>query len=121
MALLCLAVQKHRLPVVSSLLIQPQSSEKTELSLETPKMISGYDTEKLIFIASLDTLLAFETSTNEDSNIPGRREIQKPVAYSVVCLAVFQASKSFWKELISVGQLTGIVFTSFPAVAQREP
>ncbi|KAK4830811.1 hypothetical protein QYF61_013740 [Mycteria americana] len=50
--------------------IQPQSSEKTELSLETPKMISGYDTEELIFIASLDSLLAFETSTNKDSNIP---------------------------------------------------
>jgi len=73
------------------------------------------------FIASLDTLLAFETSTNKDSNIPSRRQIQKPIACSVVCLAVFQAFKFFWKVLKSVGQGTVIVVTSFPAVAQREP
>ena len=104
----------------SCLLIQPRSSEKLELSLETPKMICGYDTEKLIFITLLDTLLAFETSTNKLSNIPGKRQIQKPVAYSVVCLAVFQAFKIFWKVLICVGQGTVIVVTSSPAVAQRE-
>lgn len=67
MALLYSAVSKHRLPVFSCLLIQPQSSEKTELSLETPEMIYGYDTEKLIFISSLDALVAFERSTNKHS------------------------------------------------------
>lgn len=81
----------------SSLLVQPQSSEKTELSPETPKMFGQYDTEKLIFIASLDTLMAFETSTNKDSSIPGGRQIQKPIAYSAVCFAAFQAFKFFGK------------------------
>ena len=55
-----------------------------ELGLETPEMISGYNTEKLIFITSLDTLLAFETSTNKLSNIPGKRQIQKD-KYALLC------------------------------------
>lgn len=99
----------------SSLLIQPQSSEKTELSLETPKMIGGYDTEKLTFVASLDTLVAFGTRTKKDSSIPGGRQLQKRIAYSVVRLAASQAFKFFLKVLIYVGQGTVTVVTSFSA------